>query len=59
LAAAVAEYAEILRQSYWAKGDSLENVSSLAQRVKQALPNDADVAEFAQLVSRASQLAGQ
>jgi len=59
LAAAVAEYAEILRQSYWAKGDNLENVASLAQRVKQALPNDADVAEFAQLVSRASQLTGQ
>jgi Ca-activated chloride channel family protein len=59
LAAAVAEYAEILRQSYWAEGDSLENVVSLAQRVKQALPNDADVAEFAQLVSRASQLTRQ
>jgi Ca-activated chloride channel family protein len=59
LAAAVTEYAEILRQSYWAKGDNLENVASLAQRVKQALPNDADVAEFAQLVSRASQLTGQ
>jgi Ca-activated chloride channel family protein len=58
LAAAVAEYAEILRQSYWAKGDNLENVQGLAQRVKQALPNDADVAEFAQLVSRASQLTG-
>jgi Ca-activated chloride channel family protein len=56
LAAAVAEYAEILRQSYWAKGSSLENVLGLAQRVKQALPNDKDVAEFAQLVSRASQL---
>jgi Ca-activated chloride channel family protein len=58
LAAAVAEYAEILRQSYWAEGDSLENVASLAQRVKSALPNDADVAEFTQLVSRASQLTG-
>jgi len=58
LAAAVAEYAEILRQSYWAKDDNLENVQGLAQRVKQALPNDADVAEFAQLVSRASQLTG-
>ena len=34
LAAAVAEYAEILRQSYWAKGSSLENVQGLAQRVQ-------------------------
>ena len=56
LAAAVAEYAEILRASYWAKGSSVENVQGLAQRVKQALPNDEDVAEFAQLVSRASRL---
>jgi len=56
LAAAVAEYAEILRASYWAKGSSLENVQGLAQRVRQSLPNDKDVAEFAQLVSRASQL---
>jgi len=58
LAAAVAEYAEILRQSYWANGSSLQSVQELAQRVKQALPNDADVAEFAQLVSRASQITG-
>jgi len=56
LAAAVAEYAEILRASFWAKGSSLENVQGLAQRVKQALPNDKDVAEFADLVSRASRL---
>ena len=59
LAAAVAEYAEISRQSYWAKGGSLENVQGLAQRVKQALPGDPDGAEFAQLVSRASQLAAR
>jgi len=56
LAVAAAEYAEILRNSYWAKGSSLESVQGLAQRVRQALPNDKDVAEFAQLVSRVSQL---
>ena len=56
LAAAVAEYAEILRNSYWAKGSSLENVQGLAQRVKQALPGDKDVAELVDLVSRASRL---
>ncbi len=56
LAAAVAEYAEILRNSYWAKGSSLENVQGLAQRVREALPNDEDVTEFADLVSRASRL---
>jgi Ca-activated chloride channel family protein len=58
LAAAVAEYAEILRVSYWAKGSHLQNVQSLAQRVGAALANDKDVAEFVQLVSRASQLSG-
>jgi Ca-activated chloride channel family protein len=56
LAAAVTEYAEILRNSYWAKGSTLEAVMSLAQRVKQLLPNDKDVAEFVDLVSRASRL---
>jgi Ca-activated chloride channel family protein len=56
LAAAVAEYAEILRNSYWAKGSGLESVQGLAQRVRQALPNDEDVTEFADLVSRASRL---
>ena len=59
LAAAVAEYAEILRQSYWAKDGSLENVQGLAQRVKPALPGDQDVAELVQLVGRASQLAAR
>jgi Ca-activated chloride channel family protein len=56
LAAAVAEYAEILRNSYWARGSSLESVQGLAQRMRQALPNDEDVSEFADLVSRASRL---
>jgi len=56
LAAVVAEYAEVLRASYWARGSSLENVQGLAQRMKQALSEDKDVAEFAQLISRASQL---
>lgn len=56
LAAAVAEYAEILRASYWAKDSSMENVQGLAQRVKEAMPGDADVAEFAGLVSRAVQI---
>ncbi|MBN1886905.1 MAG: VWA domain-containing protein [Thermoflexales bacterium] len=59
LAASVAEYAEILRESYWAKDSSLENVQGLAQRVKEAMPGDADVAEFAQLVGRAAQIAAR
>ena len=56
LAAAVAEYAEILRNSYWAQGSTLGNVLNLAQRVKQSLSDDKDVIEFVDLVSRASRL---
>ena len=58
LAAAVAEYAEILRESYWAQDNSLESVLSLVQRTGAALADDPDVAEFVWLVSRASQLGG-
>ncbi len=57
LTAAVAEYAEILRESYWAQDSSLEAVLTLAQRAGAALADDPDVAEFVWLVSRARQLA--
>jgi Ca-activated chloride channel family protein len=57
LTAIVAEYAEILRGSYWAKESSLEDISAEAQRVAEYLPRDADVAEFVALVERAENLA--
>jgi Ca-activated chloride channel family protein len=56
LAAVVAEYAEILRNSYWAKGSSLEDVAREAHRVAEYLPGDEDVAEFVGLVDRAASL---
>ena len=56
LAAVVAEYAEVLRESYWAQDGSLERVASEARRVREALPGDIDVAEFVDLVTRAYQL---
>ena len=56
LDAAVAEYAEILRESYWAQDSSLEQVKVLAQRVKGLLAGDPDVAEFAGLVARAERI---
>ncbi|MCI0792824.1 MAG: VWA domain-containing protein [Chloroflexi bacterium] len=56
LNAAVAEYAEILRESYWAQDSSLEQVKVLAQRVKGLLAGDPDVAEFAGLVDRAERI---
>jgi len=57
LIAAVAEYAEILRESYWAQESSLEAVLALAQRAGAALADDPTVAEFVWLVSQANQLA--
>ncbi len=56
LDAVVAEYAEILRESYWAKESSLASVAEEASRVAEYLPHDADVAEFAGLVERASRI---
>ena len=55
--AAVAEYAEVLRESHWAQESGLEHVQALAQRVSASLPNDPAVTEFADLVARAEQVA--
>jgi Ca-activated chloride channel family protein len=59
LAAAVAEYAELLRHSYWSREGSLGAVLELTQAVAAELPNDPDVAEFAELVAQAKQIAGR
>jgi Ca-activated chloride channel family protein len=59
--AAVAEYAEILRHSYWAQEGSLADVLSLARMAGSELEKDgaigADVREFIWLVERAEGLA--
>jgi len=52
----VAEYAEILRGSYWAEGSTLAGVLVEAQRVGDYLTEDQDVIEFVELVKRASQI---
>jgi Ca-activated chloride channel family protein len=57
--AAVAEYAEVLRESYWAQDSSLENVLAMAERVNALLPDDEDVAEFVGLVARAAEIAAE
>ncbi len=59
LAAVVAEYAEVLRESYWAEGSSLADVRRMADRVAELLPGDAEVQEFLELVSRAESIAGK
>ena len=57
LAATVAEYAEILRESYWAQDGSIEDVMVYADRVRELLPDDPDVAEFAEMLALAEPLA--
>jgi len=58
LAAVVAQYAEVLRGSYWAKdaGTSLAEISQEARRVAEYLPKDEDVQEFARLATSAIEL---
>lgn len=52
----VAEYAEILKKSYWAEDSSLGYVYHEAIRVSELLPWDDNIAEFMELIRRASQL---
>ena len=55
-AAAVAQFAEILRGNEWAKGEKMSNVLGVVTAVQQQLPYDQDVNEFADLVQRAMRL---
>jgi Ca-activated chloride channel family protein len=52
LAAAAAEFAEILRKSYWAKGCKLADVLALADDIYQET-NSAEVLELMSLISKA------
>ena len=56
LAAVVAEYAEILRQSYWAKGQTIDQILPMARAVARELQDDPDVTEFLRLVEKAQYL---
>ena len=56
LSAVVAEFAEVLRGSYWAKEGNLQAVADEAQRLQQILPESTDVAEFASLAAQAASL---
>ena len=56
LSAVVAEFAELLRQSYWAREGSLSDVETEADRLRRILPDDSDVAEFADLASIAARI---
>ena len=56
VAAVVAEYAEILRESYWAQEGNLEDVVSEARRIQLLLPEEIDFAEFTDLVVRTQRI---
>ena len=56
LAATVAEFAEILRKSYWAKGAELGETLEHAQQLSSQLQGNADVIELVDLISKASNL---
>ena len=56
MAAVVAEYAEILRESYWAQEGSMEAVISQARRIQQLLPEEIDFAEFTDLAVRTERI---
>ena len=56
LAVIVAQYAELLRHSPWAAGTSSQQLVNHAYQLSSLLWDDAEVIEFASLVSRASQI---
>ena len=57
LAATVAQYAEVLRESYWAQHTTFDDVRYHADRVGGILRNDPEVTEFARLVNMAAGIA--
>jgi Ca-activated chloride channel family protein len=56
LSAVAAEFAELLRESYWAHSHSLASLFPLAERVARSLPDDHDVTELCALIRRAAEL---
>jgi Ca-activated chloride channel homolog len=56
LAATVAAWGEVLRDSHWGEDISLDEVAHWADHLAERLPDDADVAEFAALARKAAHL---
>jgi Ca-activated chloride channel family protein len=55
-AVVVAEYAEILKQSYWAEDSSMDDVYDEARHIEKNLDDDIEMAEFVDLVREARRL---
>ncbi len=49
----VAEYAEVLRESYWAQENTLAGVQEEAERIGRLFEDNADVEEFVELTGQA------
>jgi Ca-activated chloride channel family protein len=58
LATLVAEYAEILKGSYWARGSELAEVLRRTQELSPEFAGDARVADFVSLVAAAAEISG-
>jgi Ca-activated chloride channel family protein len=56
LAATAAEFAEVLRKSYWAKEAKLSDTLKHAQKLAKERSGDADIAELVDLISKTIQL---
>ncbi len=54
----VAQFAELLRHSPYSAETNLNDIRVRAERLSTQLSNDSDVLEFAQLVTRATQISG-
>ena len=59
LAALAAEFAEILRGSYWARDGRLANLVGPAARLAEELPRDEAARELVRLIERAARLEGR
>lgn len=59
LTACVAELAEVLRDSYWARGSSLDRVASMVETLLPKLDGDQDAVELVALLKKADALVRQ
>ena len=55
-AAVTAEFAEILRESYWARGSEIDGLLPLVTELVGELPDDPDILDLAQMVRRTRSL---
>ena len=55
-AAVAAEFAEILRESYWARGTTLTDLLDPITTLVRDLPDDPDILELAQMIRQATKL---